>query len=731
MIYRTTGFRPQRILFLFLVVLFCCLNVAAKADKIQALDKELLELNKISDELRSKVLSLLTLVKELEKSGPVTGSQIAKIIYPEEPVKEANIAGSKSIFTAKYNDELLILEKSDIWYRVRLEDGREGWIKEESVQVIVQDRSSIQQGQPGSNMGDNELLMLLSILNRDIENQYISAKMMISSLENRYAGLTSDQKSISNNTLQSISQTKEKIEKYYSYAKKFIQPYSELLVGVNVKSNKKRTVSQNRFMGKVSMELGRTIQNTTNDMSGFAGNLDFSGLYKVNGNTTITGGVRYQEEVIRTPFASMRVDAGIKNNFNNQMNLVANLGYDNYNDKFDNANDFNVIRAGANLSVPFGKKSQLSGHLSHSIRKYKIEGGSNFASTRYMLNAFLRNNSKLETNIYFRGNLQSSAVNYLSFNQLNPGIVLKKRRVPGKSFSTLIDLNIYKYSGEAERSNFSRGRLDFKWMRRKTGKNKTSYLGFIGKQFPNNERLNYIRANTAFTSTKGNLGLGRSKTSTFRATYTYYMLQDTTSLVDYMDMRFDRIRSGRKGFINFNMFGRLLNSIGRDMDVYHTLDMYLTVGPIFGNRKSKNTFNLRIGPVIGAHILVGSEVEFWENNGTSFRGGIAMRGNINIQKASIRFMGTYERQFLITNEYDLNDDTGELTVGEVIVRKPNSFQFDFDFRLPISQRWDVHFNVNYYNIITDATEEASILDNPNDQNMRLRMVGGVAYRFIL
>ncbi len=729
MIYRATGFRPHWILFLLSVFFFCCLNVVARADKIQALNKELLELNKIGDELRSKVLSLLTLVKELEKSGSVTGSQIAKIIYPEEPVKEANIAGSKSIFTAKYNDELLILEKSDIWYRVRLQDGREGWIKEEAVQVIVKDRASIQQGQPRSNMGDNELLMLLSILNRDIENQYISAKAMISSLESRYAVLPSDQKSISNNTLQNISQVKEKIEKYYSYAKKFIQPYSELLVGVRTTSNKKRAVSHNKFMGDVSMELGRTIQNTTNDMSGFAGNVDFKGLYKVNGNTTITGGLRYQEEVIRTPFASMRVDAGIKNNFNNHLSLKANIGYDNYNDKYDNTNDFNVLKAAANLSVPFGKKSQLSGHLSHSLRKYKVAGGSNFASTRYMFNAFFKNNPKLETNIYLRGNLQSSAVNYLNFNQLNPGIVLKKVRVPGKSFSTLIDLNIYKYSGEAERSNFSRGRLDLKWMRRKAGKNKTSYLGLIGKQFPNNERLNYIRANTAFTTTKGNLGLGRSKTSTFRATYTYYMLQDTTSLVDYMDMRFDRIKSGRKGFINFNIFGRLLNSIGRDIDVYHTFDIYLTAGPIFGNRKSKNAFNLRIGPVIGTHILVGSVAEFWENNGTSLRAGIAMQGNINIKKASMRFMGAYERQFLVTNKYVIDNVTGELTVGEIIVRKPNSIQFDFDFRLPISHVWDVHFNVNHYNIMTDATNETSI--NPNEQNMRLRMVGGVIYRFIL
>jgi hypothetical protein len=253
----------------------------------------------------------------------------------------------------------------------------------------------------------------------------------------------------------------------------------------------------------------------------------------------------------------------------------------------------------------------------------------------------------------------------------------------------------------------------------------------IGKIYPNNERLDYLRPYIVFSSTKSDLERGKSKTSTFRTTYTYYLLEET-NLIDYFDMRFDRLNRGRKGFFNFNMFSRIYNGFTRDDNVYHTLDMYLTTGPTIKSRRktASHNFYFRIGPIAGTHLLFGTDGgDFWDNSGTSFRIGLALNGNINIKTASIRLMGSYERQFLVTNEYDIDYETGDLVIGDSYVREPNSFQFDLDFRMPVARNWDIYLNVNYYNIKTDVTEETTV--NPDEQNMRQRIVGGVNYRFTL
>ena len=728
---RTGLSRPHYVRFLLIVIFTGCFDNFATASDLKNFNQEIRKLDNVSVELRNKVLSALTLVKELEKNIPVSGSQIAKVIYPEEPVRDANFPDAKSIFTARYNDEFIILDKRDKWYHIKLPDGRDGWIHEDAVQAITTDRNSGYGGKQRSKINDQALLLQLVIFYEEIESEYRLAKNIMNHVETLYSKLSSDEKFNYSDQYKRFFHVKSKIEKYHSYADKYLQPYSSMVEGVKISNKKKLASRGSRFTGNASLEFGKAIQNTTSDQSGFAGNFDFNGLYRINSSTSVRGAIRHHEDVIRTPFATTGVEVGLKNQFRKNIGLDATVGYEKYNDKFDDVNDFNLIRASANLNIPFGKGSRLSGFIGHSARKYTLGNGNNFGSTRYQISAFLKNNPKFATNIFIRGNLQSSNVDYLNFDQINPGIVMTRNRVPGKSFSTLMDLNVYKYSGEAARSNFSRARLDFKWLRSEKGKNKTSFLGFIGKAFPNNKRLNYLRGNLAFTTTKNNLVNGRTKTSRFRSIYTYYVLQDTTKPADFMDLRYDIMNQGRKWFIGFNVFGRFINTIGRSVKANQTLDMYLTTGPVISNRKTRarNIYRLKIGPVLGAHGLFRPDTKFWENNGTSLRLGLSLQGDMNIGKAYLRFMGAYERQFLVTNQYKIDKTSGELAVGDVTVREPNTYQCDIDFRMPVIKALDVRFNLNYYNILTDVDEATSF--NPNEQNMRLRLVGGVIYRFVL
>ncbi len=654
--------------FLFLAALISCINITVNAEKsLKKIDEDLLLLNETTKTFRNQVLALLTIIKELDKKGPNDGSNGANLVDQKEP---AGAMSNKTLYTQ------------------------------------------------------------LSVLNGDIEDRYNALKIRVSEIEKKSAELASGDQPGNSRIQQEISEVSKKIDKYYTYANKFIEPYLQFLVPGETPDKKRKPIPSDRFMGKVSLGLGRTVQSSAGDVSGFAGNIGFNGLYRVNNNTSVTGGVSYREEVMRTPYASIRANAGINNTFNNKIRLNASVGYNNYNDKQSNNNDFDFYNASVNLFAPLGKKSHVSGHLSRGLRTYKLDNGNSFASTRYQVNVSLSNDHTQETNIFLRGNLQSSQLDYLKFNQLNPGLIFTRRRDPSRLFTTLIDLNQFTYSGEAESNNFSRGRLDVKWTRKRKDKSSNSIFGIIGKIYPNNERLNYLRGNMVFSSTSSNLALGRSKSSTFRTTYTYY-LQQSATLLDYLDMRFDRLIRGRGAFFNFNMFGRIYNAYNSETDVYQTLDMFLSAGPIIRNRVRNPSvnYNFRLGPIVGTHMLVGSEYEFWENSGTSLRVGITLQGYLNIKKASLRLMGSYEKQILVTNEYDIDYNTGDLIVGETYYREPNSFQLSADFKLPVGKAWDIFFNVDYYNIRTDAREETSI--NPNEQNMRQRMVGGVIYRFVL
>jgi len=662
-----THYKVDWIRLLILAILFCCSQFSAVAQKTNSINEDIRILTETTDAFRNQVLALLTIIKEFEKSRAEHG-----------PVK--SVSGT----------------------RIRQQD---------------------------KDMVDNQLLKQLIIMIRDIEDQYASLQAGIIRLEKKSLEHASGLQPGDSMINQRIGEIKSKIEKYYSYATKFSEPYSHYIIPAKVTDKKQRISSSNKFSGKFSVGLGQTVQNSAGEVSGFAGNMAFNGIYRVNYNTSITGGIRYQEEVIRTPFASLRTDAGFRNTFNNQVKLNANIGYDTYNDKQLNSNDFDVFRAGLSIFVPLGNQSGMSGSLYRGLRTYNLENGNDFASTRYQINLSLSKDRNSVTNLFVRGNIQSGQRDFLNFNQLNPGILYTKRRDPSRLYTMLIELNQFEYAGEAISNNFSRGRLDMKWIKTRDPKSTTILLGVLGKIYPYDERLDYLRANAVISSTKQSLESGRSKTTSFRSSYTYHL--QSLTIMDYLDMRFDWMNRGRKAYINFNMFGRMYNAYYSDEEVYQMLDMFLTAGPIITNRSTNtnNNFYLRIGPILGSHLLIGSENDFWENNGTSFRAGITVQGSINIKKASLRFMGSYEKQILVTNNYDIDFETGDLIIGDTYYREPNSFQLYLDFNMPAGRAWDIFFNVNYYNIKTGATEDLN--PNANEQNMRQRIIGGLVYKFVL
>jgi hypothetical protein len=150
---------------LLLATFISCICNSVHADNTRKAEEELRLLNESAETFRSKVLALLTLIKELEKNVPAEGPQ-----------------------SEDSADSLRVPERK---------------------------------------MLNNDLLLQLAALNSDINDQYTAIKARISNLEERTSGYKTAE--LSSDTVKQgrINEVDGRIEKYYAYAIQFIEPYHD------------------------------------------------------------------------------------------------------------------------------------------------------------------------------------------------------------------------------------------------------------------------------------------------------------------------------------------------------------------------------------------------------------------------------------------------------------------------------------------------------------------------
>jgi hypothetical protein len=258
----------------------------------------------------------------------------------------------------------------------------------------------------------------------------------------------------------------------------------------------------------------------------------------------------------------------------------------------------------------------------------------------------------------------------------------------------------------------------------------------IYKQHPNNGRQDYFRIGHRTERRKGSLRDEKSSVSSFQYMVTVITMRENNNLTDYLDLRWDKSKLRSKWYSNSNFYLKMLNNfemmINDSSNVPdHYIDFYKEFGPSFRNNsdgKVKIT-RLNVGLILGGHIYFNFDEDYFNRNGNSLRAGLSVNSTINIVKASLVLGGSYERSGIICKETSYDSYSGNIIYGDNIYRKPSSFQFNIDFRQPIKNNWDIHFNLGTYNIWTDATFKTSI--NPIDRKSSLRFSGGLIYRFAL
>ena len=711
-------------------------SLNAQAGAVRFIADGLPQLKKISTELNQNVLPLLALIKKIEESGSATTFKVAKIIKPQISVREADNLNSSIVVEARMNEEFEIIEERDKWYKIKTRDNREGWVAEEDVQLIVRPSGDAAGNlEKLSKQDASALLSQISRYKNIIEGLYADAVVLIKKMEEEYNSLSADNKKTVEPDYKTFLDYKEKIEKYHNYAIRYAKPYENFLISPGAPQPSKLAPGD-RFKGTISADVGRSSYTNMNSNSTTSRRIALGGIYQIDKNTKLDFAVNHQNELIQTAFTNNTLDAGITRQFSDKMVLGANVNYNMYDDQVSDNNSFGLFRAGVNAILNPSRKANIFANAGFQSKNFKTTGNNDYEGILYVVGANLSPDSKNNIRIQIQGNKQSGEKDYLKFTQLSPQLIYTHKKTREKSFSFGLDYDILKYAETNNFNDYQKYKTDLRWRNKINDRLLSRTLNLTYKLYPNNSKQDYYRMGYVLEKRKGLLTGQKSSVSSLSYLVNIIANREDNLLKDYLDLRLDRSSVRPKGYSNMNILTRLWNNfemIENDTSSFpdHYIDFYGEFGPYFRNISDGpvKVVSLKFGILMGGHLFFNFDEDYFKRNGNSVRTGIAASSNIKILKATLFLGGSYERSLILTKETTFDPISGNIAYGKDLFRKPSSFQFTVDFRQPVKNNLDIHFNLSTYDIRTDATFETSI--NPVEKKSNLRFSGGVLYRFAM
>jgi len=707
------------------VILFTNFTSSAQVNNGGQLANDIIELEKISTELKKNILPLLTLIKEFEKSNQFTTLEIVKAVQPDVNVMEADNPSSTTIYTAQPDEEFELLEYQEPWLKIKLKDGREGWVSEDRVQII--EKQELAGGFLTSNRKKNEagtLLAQMAAFENRTGELFTIAGALQTKIENHYQKLSDARKTLYADAYSRYQNSKSIIGKYQTYVEKYYQPYRHLTELTGILPGYITKVK--KFSGDASVNFGQSKYSGIADYSTTSRDLALNGAYKIDDKTSVNASFNNQSEIIQSPFTTTSMGAGFNSSAIKNLKINAGIGHSIYSDKTSEENSFSNTSGRVNLSYQVHQKASLFGNLNLMNKKFELEDGNDYNGKGIVIGTLINPNTQNHLRLQFRGNSQKSEIDYLSFNQLNPQLYFSSKSSPQKTFSTLIDFNKLIYEESNNQNDFQKLKLNLNWKNR--GYKKLSNRSFIvtGKQFPNDSSRNYVRAGIQTRSQKGSIKLGKTINTAFTSNYTYFIDRDSASMNDFLDLRINRSATRQRIYFTISFSTRIWNNF-LDLELTgpdHVFDLYTEIGPIINDLSGGFVAikSIKPGIILGGHGLVNIDEDHVFRNGNSARGGLSLQSNIGIHKGSLVLAAGYERSFIISTGL-----ASETTEEEITLRMPYSYRFKLDFRYPIVNNWDINFRVFSYKITTDANE--STIHSPLESRSNTRFSGGFIYRF--
>jgi hypothetical protein len=730
--------RKYCIIFVFCPVFFAITPTKslAQTQEVNFISQNIPKLNQTATELSQNVLAMLTIIKEYEKSNSDGSFKIARITKAVSLVKETDNLNSTTVAEVRMNEEFVITDEHDKWYKIKTKDNREGWLPEEDVQIMTKQPA----GTGGTMMqfSKSETAALLSQIARykgKIEELYATTGSQIKETEIKYNNLSSEEKLSLKVDYQLFSGYKEKIEKYHNYAVRYFQPYEKILA-TSIISGPAVSATGEKFKGTISADLGTSRYRNMNSSSTTSRRLSFDGNYQINKATNLNISANHQNELIQSAFTNNTLEAGITHQFADKFALGTSVGYNNYIDKISDINSFGLTHAQVNAVFTPTDKIRFFGNLNLQSKKFNASGDNDYQGITYVLGTNLTKGSGSNLKLQLTGNSQTSKKDFLQFNQLIPQLSYTIRKSPERSIVLGFDYDLLTFVQDKSINDYQKFRFNFQSRNNSRNKGLTKKVDLTYKQYPNAPKQDYLRIGYLYETREGSSSDKKSSVSTLSYILTLVTQRENNFLKDYLDIRWDRSAIKPRSYSTSNICMKFWNNFDKMLNdssavPEHLMDFYTEFGPYFRNNSDGNIriTDFKAGLVLGGHLYFRFNSNAFMSNGNSARCGLALNTNIRIYKAALLFGLTYERSFILSKVANYNSSSGDIIYGKNLLRKPSSIQINMDFRQPISDNWDLHFNLNTYDIRTDATTETSI--NPVDRKSSLRVTGGLIYRFAI
>ncbi len=692
-------------------------STSPNQDAVQSIPESKVELQQISAEMKTSVLALLKLIKEIESNPPIDALEVAKVIVPEAAVRETETLESSIIFQADREDELTILEKRETVIQVHLEDGRTGWISDRDVQIL----SRAVEKKPPSTL--QNLFSYAARAMQDIEQDKTRAEKLSANLLQNFLQLSNEEKELIKIDYQAAVIARSAIGQYYETATRFFSPYAsyaERAIPLSIAQPDHSSLN-----GQISLNVGKSAYESAKEHSESSRNIQANVTYLLNERSRLIANLGHRKEVMQTPFSTTDLTLGYSHRMQNGLRIDSRLGYLAYDDTNLDRNDFGQITADMQMEVALKQGPRLFGNITHINKNFSQKGGNDFAATQFNTNALFKNN-KSETTYSLRGLLQQSDISYLHFNQFTPRMRYLHRKTPQSNFGIIAELDYIGYAEEAKNNSYFKEKIDLQWAQYSSTQQRQQIAGLVVKQFPNNSQFNYARLSGDLSWRSGIAGMG---TSTSASAILNLFTDADTPQTHFIDLRVDRNRIMEKYFIDLSLCNRLWSEIDANKQQDHQLDLYSQAGPVFTNHQLGpiSVNRLKVGFIIGSHILYGSGGDFLKKNGNSLRFGIGFDTSMRWKKTIGIFSGSFEKSVVYGNEIAVNSMTGQMDFGELVHRSPTFFQFRCETRTPISRDWDLAFNLSHYSIQPDVNDKTSI--NPLESLSKFKLFLGLVYRF--
>jgi len=708
----------------------------AQTQNVNFISQNIPKLNQTTTDLSQNVLVLLTLIKEYEQSQPLTNFKIVRITKPVSHIKETDNINSLTIVEARLNEEFVITDEHDKWYKIKTNDNREGWLPVDDIQVLTK-----QQNNPDGNVRQipkretGDLVSQIVRFKNKIDELYQTAGMHFKEAERRYNELSDKEKQSLKTDYQLLSAYKEKIEKYHNYAVRYFQPYSKFLTE-SVTSGLVITAPGEKFKGTISADIGRSTYNNVTSSSTTSRRLSFDGLYQIDKATSLNVSANHQNELVQSAFTNSTIEAGITHQFADKFALGANFGYNNYNDKTLDSNSFGLSHVQMNALFTPTSKIRFFGNVNLQSKKFNASSENDYHGLSFVFGTNLTQGSSNILKFQVSGNNQISQKNFLEFNQLMPQFSYTVKKSAERTLVIGFDYDLLEFVQAKSPGDYQKYRFNFLSRNNTTKKGISKKLDLTYKKYPNNEKQDFLRIGYTYETREGSSSDKKSSVSSISYLLTLVTKRDNNFLTDYLDIRWDRSGTRPGSYSNSNVCMKFWNNFDKMLNdtlllPEHLMDFYTEFGPYLRNNSDADVkiTDLKAGLILGGHLYFRFNSNAFISNGNSARCGLAVNSNIKVYKANLSIGGSYELSFILCKVADFNSTSGNIKYGKNLLRKPSSIQINIDYRQPISKSWDLHFNFNTYDIRTDATTETSI--NPVEKKSNLRVTGGLIYRFAI